>query len=515
MNGEFEQINPLIGVLSEPDELHGVLSEPDELHGSLDGPLTRGYSAYEIYLEHGGTMTEDEWLASLKGEKGDEPKIATQRTGSKQTTIYADGKQIGIILDGEEGDPGDDGISPTITVSDITGGHRITITDKEGPHVFDVMDGDPGDPGDPGKDGVSPSVSVTNITGGNKITITDATGDHEFNVMDGVKGDPGYTPAKGTDYWTQQDQAGIVSDVLASQAITQIQSDVTQLSGDLTEITPLGRVSSLDDTSFAKGSSIEAVGIPVYVGDVSEYSAYSITEEGWYVFARVSAPEGTSVTAQTTIVGASGYISTVGVGYVDIAVRFDTTAQSVPVTIEWGLKTDHFTFKASDLAVRNLDYRVTFYIYDIDQYATWTYAMTTDATFVANKQYYTKDGDEYSLATVTVGEAVPANTYYNHSKLTFSGMTPNVTYKLDTVVDCPIDIILPEVADDGHGAWFEIQMRYNATFSCTLIPPTGVKIGTAQTQAQAAGVNTIDLQYTIAGDVKMWTLLNTHSNIPA
>ena len=61
MNGEFEQINPLIG----------VLSEPDELRGSLDGPLTRGYSAYEIYLKHGGTMTEEEWLASLKGEPGD------------------------------------------------------------------------------------------------------------------------------------------------------------------------------------------------------------------------------------------------------------------------------------------------------------------------------------------------------------------------------------------------------------------------------------------------------------
>ena len=47
-----------------------------------------------------------------------------------------------------------------------------------------------------------------------------------------------------------------------------------------------------------------------------------------------------------------------------------------------------------------------------------------------------------------------------------------------------------------------------------LLPPEGVKIGTAQTQAQTAGINTIDLQYTDVDDVQMWTLLNTHSNIP-
>ena len=31
-------------------------------------------------------------------------------------------------FDGAPGQPGADGISPTITVTDITGGHRITIT---------------------------------------------------------------------------------------------------------------------------------------------------------------------------------------------------------------------------------------------------------------------------------------------------------------------------------------------------------------------------------------------------
>ena len=37
---------------------------------------------------------------------------------------------------------GEDGISPTIAITDITGGHRITITDADGAHSWDVMDGE-------------------------------------------------------------------------------------------------------------------------------------------------------------------------------------------------------------------------------------------------------------------------------------------------------------------------------------------------------------------------------------
>lgn len=42
---------------------------------------------------------------------------------------------------------GEDGVSPTVTVEAITGGHRVTITDASGGHVFDVMDGQGGSGG--------------------------------------------------------------------------------------------------------------------------------------------------------------------------------------------------------------------------------------------------------------------------------------------------------------------------------------------------------------------------------
>ena len=46
---------------------------------------------------------------------------------------------------GEKGDTGDDGVSPAVTIAEITGGHTITITDADHPsgQSFNVMDGDP------------------------------------------------------------------------------------------------------------------------------------------------------------------------------------------------------------------------------------------------------------------------------------------------------------------------------------------------------------------------------------
>ena len=43
---------------------------------------------------------------------------------------------------GPQGIAGQDGVSPTVSVIDITGGHRVSITDAQGSKTFDVMDGD-------------------------------------------------------------------------------------------------------------------------------------------------------------------------------------------------------------------------------------------------------------------------------------------------------------------------------------------------------------------------------------
>ncbi len=275
------------------------------------------------------------------------------------------------------------------------------------------------------------------------------------------------------------------------------------------------RVAPLQGSVLASGKVIDVVGIPPYVEDVSQYEAYGLTDTGWYTFARITSEDGSKVGEDTTVTGAAGYIAEAGADHVDVAVRFEVAAMSQVVTINWGTYVDEFVFRAPDLAVRNLDYRTTFYVYDADRFVTWQYALTTDTEFVADKAYYTKDGDVYTKAEVTTGEAVAADTYYNHSKCVISGMARNITYKLDEVIDCPMEFILPVIEDETHGCWFEIRCIHAGEYSMTLTPPSDdVKIGTEHTQKETKGLNTITLHYSYVDDKKVWRFLNTHTTIP-
>lgn len=81
-----------------------------------------------------------------------------------------------------------DGYSPTALVTQTETGAIIRVTDKDGTTTAEIsngQDGAPGAPGAPGSDGISPTVTVTDIPGGHRITITDATGAHSFDVLDG------------------------------------------------------------------------------------------------------------------------------------------------------------------------------------------------------------------------------------------------------------------------------------------------------------------------------------------
>lgn len=320
-------------------------------------------------------------------------------------------------------------------------------------------------------------------------------------------------------------------------------------------------VTSLDGTSFAV-NSVDAVGIPTYVSDVTEYSRYGLTETGWYVFARIkSGRSGVTVTDDTTVEGAAGYIAEVGTDHIDVAVRFDVAATSQVVVVGWGTYAEVFVFKATDLAVRNLDYRVTFFVYDLAPYATWEWAPASDATFVEGKDYWRASGDGYAVVPVTeytAGDPLPAwyeqlvsyeltadeaylegksyyrksgatyaavevvagtpvpEVWYVHSKVTFAGMTKNVTYRLDAPVDCPSEFVLPEVEDDDHGCWYEMRFIHTGSYSSTLTPPTpDVKVATQHTQAEKKGLNMVDLHYSNVAGAKVWRFLNTHSDFNA
>lgn len=175
----------------------------------------------EEIVEHGGG-------GGGSGEDGFSPIVTvTEITGGHRISIQDKTHTATFdVMDGTDGTDGDDGVSPTVTVTEITNGHRVTITDKNHPSglYFDVMDGAKGDKGDAftyadftpqqlaslkgekGDNGISPVVSVSAITGGNSVTITDAThpSGQTFTVMNGQDGQD------GSDYvLTQQDKADI------------------------------------------------------------------------------------------------------------------------------------------------------------------------------------------------------------------------------------------------------------------------------------------------------------------
>lgn len=121
--------------------------------------------------------------------------------------------------DGTDGTDGEDGYSPTVTVTEITGGHRVTITDVDHPsgQSFDVMDGEDGvdgtngTNGTDGADGYSPTISVSTITGGHRLTITDKNGMRTVDVMDGTNGTNGTDGTNGTTFTPAVSSAGVIS----------------------------------------------------------------------------------------------------------------------------------------------------------------------------------------------------------------------------------------------------------------------------------------------------------------
>ena len=79
--------------------------------------------------------TGDTGSQGPKGDTGDTGATGPQGPKGDTGDTGATGPQ------GPKGADGTDGVSPTVTVTDINGGHRVTITDATGAKTFDVMNG--------------------------------------------------------------------------------------------------------------------------------------------------------------------------------------------------------------------------------------------------------------------------------------------------------------------------------------------------------------------------------------
>ena len=115
-------------------------------------------------------------------------------------------------IKGEDGKDGQDGFSPIVDVEEIEGGHRVTITDAVGDHVFDVMDGGGG--GSPADgvyvtDGQGPSWYVPTGEGEDAPVILDENGD-AWHLLPGTSGedDIAVTDGNGNDWHFARAEGG-------------------------------------------------------------------------------------------------------------------------------------------------------------------------------------------------------------------------------------------------------------------------------------------------------------------
>ena len=135
-----------------------------------------------------------------------------------------------VIQAGEKGEKGDKG-------------------DKGDPGATGAT-GPIGNPGSDGKDGVSPTVTVTAITGGHRVTITDATGTKTFDGMDGEDGQGASITVDSALSTTSENP---IQNKAVAQKIAELTDEFSETIENVTEMIP-----GLDTTLSETGKAADA-----------------------------------------------------------------------------------------------------------------------------------------------------------------------------------------------------------------------------------------------------------------
>lgn len=137
----------------------------------------------------------------------------------------------------------------------------ISITDKSGTTSTTISDGISGTNG---QDGISPVLSVIDITNGHRVTIVDANGTKTFDVINGAKGD------QGDDYvLTAQDKVDIADlirpatvSVSGTTPTITCEADTRYICGTVSTLSITPSQSGICDVVFTSGTSPTVLTIP-------------------------------------------------------------------------------------------------------------------------------------------------------------------------------------------------------------------------------------------------------------
>ena len=163
----------------------------------------------------------------IQGSANTEQRLTGSITQQQSVEGEISAKQI---VKGDVIPRGYDGYSPTVSVDEIDGGHRLTINDIDGEKIVDILDGDKGDKGDKGDpftysdftadqlaslkgekgdrgesikgdtgaDGFSPTVTVSKSGKVTTVSVTDKNGTKTATINDGADGAAGSNGKDGT-----------------------------------------------------------------------------------------------------------------------------------------------------------------------------------------------------------------------------------------------------------------------------------------------------------------------------
>ena len=172
-----------------------------------------------VFTMSDGTEITSGVIPTVKGDKGDK--------GDKLT--FSD------LTDADKQSlKGKDGYSPTISITDITGGHKVTVTNENGSSSFNVMDGEAFTYDDftaeqlenlKGSDGISPTVTITEATGRHTVSFTDKDGVKSFVVKDGSALDV-------ENYYTKDEVDTALTAKANADAIPTVPVNVSELNND-------------------------------------------------------------------------------------------------------------------------------------------------------------------------------------------------------------------------------------------------------------------------------------------
>lgn len=160
------------------------------LQGKLNNPTIiyePGKSAYDIALEHGFNGTEEEWLESLKGPRGEQGPQGVQ---GERGIPGKDGQ------DGAKGDTGANGKSVYQIWIELgnSGTEEEFMASLTGPQGLQGEQGIKGDKGDTGEQGPAGPQGLKGEKG-----------------QDGTNGTNGVTPIKGVDYYTDTEKQELMN----------------------------------------------------------------------------------------------------------------------------------------------------------------------------------------------------------------------------------------------------------------------------------------------------------------